>query len=103
MCSVEVEVHRSILFTFIFLSIIVNVNSYGCSCSCCTGTGCSLSYLGTVTIRTCASTACLDACKAAYTPCSIGLSNVICEATNIFNFYSNMILIISAFIFNFIS
>ncbi len=79
--------------------MIVNVNSYGCSCSCCAGIGCSLNYLGTVTVRTCASTACLDACKAAYTPCSIGLSNVICEATNIFNFYSSLILII----FNFIS
>ncbi len=81
--------------------MIVNVNSYsyGCSCSCCTGTGCSLTYLGTVTVRTCASTACLDACKAAYTPCSIGLSNVVCGTKNIFNFYSSSIIIILTFIF----
>jgi hypothetical protein len=91
--------YRSILFIFVFLSMIVHINSYGCSCSCCAGLGCSLVYLGSVSVRTCASTACSDACKAAYTPCAIGLSNVVCEATNIFNLYSSLILISFTFIF----
>jgi hypothetical protein len=91
--------HCSMLLIFVLLLMNVNVHSYGCACSCCTGPGCSLTYLGTVSVITCASTACSDACKAMYTACSIGLSNAVCEATNIFHFYSNLFLIISTFIF----
>jgi hypothetical protein len=92
--------YRSMLFIFVLLLMIVyNVNSYGCSCSCCTGSGCSLAYLGTVTVVSCASTTCSDACKATYTPCLSGSSSAVCEATNLFNFYSSLLLIISTFIF----
>ncbi|CAF3636819.1 unnamed protein product, partial [Rotaria sp. Silwood2] len=76
-----------------------NVNSYGCSCSCCTGSGCSLVYLGTLSVPTCASTTCTDACKAYYTTCLIGSSSVFCSATHIFKFYTISFLIISTLIF----
>ena len=81
--------------------MIDDINSYGCTCSCCTGSGCSLSYLGTVTVTTCGSTTCATACQTTYSTCSIGSIYAVCEATNIFNFYSNLILILSTFIFIF--
>jgi hypothetical protein len=87
--------HDSMLFIFVLLLLIVNVNSYGCSCSCCTGSGCSLTYLGTLKVPTCASTTCTDACKASYTTCLIGSSSTICAATNIYKFYTILFLIIS--------
>ncbi|CAF3377521.1 unnamed protein product [Rotaria socialis] len=40
------------------LSLIRNVNIYGCDCSCCT-----LAYLGTISVSTCASTTCTSAYK----------------------------------------
>lgn len=94
-----ITMYRSMLFIFIFLLTFVNVNSYGCSCSCCQGSGCSLIYLGTVSVITCASTTCSDACKATYTPCLSGSSSAVCGATNIFNLYTSLFLILFTFIF----
>ncbi|CAF1411651.1 unnamed protein product [Adineta steineri] len=91
--------YGTMLFIFIFSLLIINVNSYGCRCSCCAGSGCSLLYLGTLSVPTCASTTCVDACKASYTTCLVGLSNTVCAATNIFRFYTISLLIISTFTF----
>ncbi len=79
--------------------MFVNATSYGCSCSCCAGCACALNYLGTLTVPTCASTTCADACRATYTACSTGITQATCKAKNIFNFYSSFILIILTFIF----
>lgn len=76
-----------------------NINSYSCSCSCCTGSGCSLVYLGTVYVSSCASTTCSDACKANYTACLAGSSSAVCGTTNIFQFYSSLFLILFTFLF----
>ena len=95
----EIEMHRSMIFILVYFSMIINAHSFRCSCSCCAGLGCSFGHLGTVSVRSCASTTCLDACKAAYTPCAVGLTNVVCLATNVFHFYSNLILILLTCIF----
>lgn len=79
--------------------MIVNVNAYNCSCSCCPGSGCTLSYLGSVSVPSCFNTTCPNACSAAYPTCSIGSINAVCNATNIFYFYSILFLIIGSFIF----
>ncbi|CAF1432531.1 unnamed protein product [Rotaria magnacalcarata] len=88
-----------ILALFCLFLLIKSVNSYGCDCSCCTGSGCSLSYLGTISVSTCASTTCTDACKSKYSTCSTGSSSAVCSATNIFQFYSTSFIIISTIIF----
>ncbi|UJR11786.1 hypothetical protein I4U23_015966 [Adineta vaga] len=90
---------KSILIFLIFINLIANINSYGCDCSCCSGSGCSLVYLGTIKVPTCASTTCTDACKASYTTCLIGSSSAVCSGRIIFQFYTNLFLITSTFFF----
>lgn len=79
--------------------MIIGVHSFTCHCTCCAGLGCSLGTLGTLAVRSCASTTCLDACKAAYTPCAIGLNNVVCRGSSDFHLYFNLLLILLTCIF----
>lgn len=84
-----------LLFVLIIFAcdLFVGINGYGCRCSCCTGSGCSLTYLGSISVTTCASTSCVDACKAMYTSCSIGSINAVCNANQFYRFYSILCLI----------
>ncbi|CAF4260648.1 unnamed protein product [Rotaria sordida] len=91
----------SILLLIILL--IDNVNCYSCDCSCCIGCGCSLVYQGTISVLTCASTTCTDACKSKYSTCLLGSSSAVCSARSFFQFYSILFLIISTNIFSVIS
>jgi hypothetical protein len=93
------KMNGSMLFIFGLSLMIAGVYSYGCSCSCCTGTGCSVAYLGTVSVSTCASTTCSDACKANYTACLTGSNSAVCSATNMFQFHMILFLIISTMTF----
>ncbi|CAF4023862.1 unnamed protein product, partial [Rotaria sordida] len=68
-----------LIILLLLLILINNVNCYSCDCSCCTGSGCSLVYQGTISVSTCASTICTDACKSKYTTCASGSSSAVCS------------------------
>ncbi|CAF1575502.1 unnamed protein product [Rotaria sp. Silwood1] len=89
---------KLVLILLLIILLIDNVNCYGCDCSCCTGCGCSLVYQGTISVSTCASTICTDACKSKYSTCLLGSSSAVCSARSFFQFYSILFLIISTII-----